>query len=116
MGCSKRGADRDYDSPNGFGAIVGSMSGLVLNYSTCNRKCKKCDSTIDSPDHDCRKHYYGSAAKGMESFVAKKLIVDSEILKSPGRSGDDDNSSIAECCAASKHPIIKQSDTNHATK
>jgi hypothetical protein len=115
MGCSKRGADRDYDSPNGFGAIVGSMSGLVLNYSTCNRKCKKCDSTIDSPDHDCRKHYYGSA-KGMESFVAKKLIVDSEILKSPGRRGDDDNSSIAECCAASKHPIIKQSDTNHATK
>jgi hypothetical protein len=50
---------------------VGSMSGIVLNYSTCNRNCKKCDSTIDSPDHDCKCNYHGSA-KGMKPFVPKK--------------------------------------------
>jgi hypothetical protein len=99
MRWSKRGASRDYDSLNGFGGIVGSMSGIVLNYSTCNRNCKKCDSTIDSPDHDCKCNYHGSA-KGMKPFVPKKLIVG--VLRA-----DNDSTSIPERRAASKHPIIK---------
>ena len=82
------------------------MSGLVLDYSTCNRKCKKCDTNGGNPDdHDCRKNYFGSA-KGMEPHVAKKLIVESEVLKAQNLEvgvfiGDDDSSSIAQCRAAS---------------
>ena len=117
MGWSRRETGRDYDSLNGFGTIVGAMSGLVLDHGICNRKCKKWGSNDGNPNnHDCRKNYLGSA-KGMESHVAKKLIVESKVLKAQNLEvgvfiQDDDSSSIAQCRAASSHPKIKESDTN----
>lgn len=56
----------------------------------------------------------------MEPHVAKKLVVDSEILKAENIEvgvlvGDDDSSTIAACRAAANHPIIKQSDVNHTS-
>ena len=42
MGWSTRSSGRDYDSYNGFGAIVGLHTKTVLDYYTCNRKCRKC--------------------------------------------------------------------------
>lgn len=119
MAWSTRGTGRDYDSLNGFGALIGLESGLVSDYATCNRKCKKCDLKTDEPDHalQCRKNFYGSA-KAMEPHVATQLVIDSSILKSKNIEvgvlvGDDDSSTIAACRAASDHDILKQSDTNH---
>ncbi|XP_032688645.1 uncharacterized protein LOC116852417 [Odontomachus brunneus] len=102
-------------SSNGFGAIIGKASGMVLDYSTCNRKYKKCDTNSKVPDHDCHKNFDGSA-KAMEPYVVKKLVVDSSILKSQNVEVGvliGDSSTITACRAASDHPIIKQSDTNH---
>ncbi|XP_011685184.1 PREDICTED: uncharacterized protein LOC105448359 [Wasmannia auropunctata] len=118
MGWSTRGTGRQYDS-NGFGAIIGCLSGLVLDYSTCNRKCKKCSMDGPTPDHDCRKNFYESA-KAMEAHVAKKIVTESEILRNENIEigvlvGDDDSSTIAACRAAASHPIIKQSDVNHTS-
>lgn len=73
MGWSKRGAGRSYDSLNGFGAIVGVKTGLVLDYATCNWKCKQCDMGHDPRNHDCRKNFWGSA-KAMEPHVAQNLM------------------------------------------
>ncbi|KAK0171516.1 hypothetical protein PV327_011158 [Microctonus hyperodae] len=83
MGWSTRAAGRQYDSKNGFGAIIGQLT-------------------------------------GMEPHVAKKLVVDSDILKAENIEvgvlvGDDDSSTIATCRAAANHPIIKQSDVNHTS-
>ncbi|XP_011171636.3 uncharacterized protein LOC105204279 [Solenopsis invicta] len=119
MGWSTRGAGRNYDSLNGFGAIVGHRSGMILDYSTCNRMCKKCNATDQPPDHDCRKNFDGSA-KAMEPHVAKKLIVNSSILRAQNVEvgvliGDDDSTTNAVCQAASKHSIVKQSDMNHTS-
>ncbi|XP_071578827.1 uncharacterized protein [Temnothorax nylanderi] len=118
MGWSKRGAGRSYDSLNGFGAIIGVKTGLVLDYASCNRKCKRCDMGHDPRNHDCRKNFWGSA-KAMEPHVAQNLVNNSTILKSQNVEvgvliGDDDSSTIAACRATSSHPIVKFSDTNHA--
>ncbi|XP_044741081.1 uncharacterized protein LOC123302280 [Chrysoperla carnea] len=43
MGWSKRGNGRSYDSLNGYGCIIGFLSGKILDYGTRNRKywCKR---------------------------------------------------------------------------
>lgn len=119
MGWSRRGTGRSYDSLNGFGAIIGDQSGLVLDYSTCNRKCKKCDNGHNPTDHDCRLNFWGSA-KAMESHVGKNLVTNSSVLQSKNLEvgiliGDDDSSTIAACRSSSSHPIIKHSDKNHTS-
>ena len=53
MGWTTRGTGRDYNSLNGFGALIGSLSGKILDYFTCNRKCKKCEMGRSLFDHDC---------------------------------------------------------------
>lgn len=120
MGWSKRGSGRNYDSLNGYGAIVGNLSGKVLDYQQCNRKCKACDLGNAPSSHDCRVNYYGSA-KGMEPHTAENLVSKSSILQSHNLQvgvliGDDDSSTIAACRAAVDHEIVKQSDMNHASK
>lgn len=120
MGWSTRVAGRQYDSKNGFGAIIGGLTGLVLDFSTCNRICATCHRGGPASNHEnCRLNFYGSA-KAMEPHVAKKLVVDSEILRGENLEvgilvGDDDSSTIAACRAAANHPIIKQSDVNHTS-
>jgi hypothetical protein len=56
----------------------------------------------------------------MELHVAKRLVVDNAIFQSDNAevgvlTEDDDSSTAAACRAASTHPIIKQSDVNHAS-
>lgn len=80
MGWSKKGAGQSYNSLNGFGAIIGVKRVLILDYATCNRKCKQCDMGHDPRNHDCRKNFWGSA-KAMEPHVAQNLM-NSTILKS----------------------------------
>jgi len=48
----------------------------------------------------------------MEAHVAKKIVVESEILRNENIQigvlvGDDDSSTIVACRVASSHPIIK---------
>ena len=120
MGWSKRGTGRDYDSLNGYGCLVGVFSQQVLEYSTCNRKCKSCDMGQSPWNHDCRLNFWGSA-KAMEGHVANKLVNESTILKSKNVEigvliGDDDSSAISACRAGASHPIGKLSDVNHTSK
>jgi hypothetical protein len=56
----------------------------------------------------------------MEPHVTKRLVVDSAIFQSENAEvrkliGDDDSSTIMACWAANTHPIIKQSDVDHAS-
>ncbi|XP_011699072.1 PREDICTED: uncharacterized protein LOC105456595 [Wasmannia auropunctata] len=99
MGWSKRGNGRSYDSLNGYGAIIGFLSEQILDFSTHNRKCKKCDMGHSSIEHDCRKNFKGSA-KAMEADAHAELVNRSNILKEAGLSvrvliGDEDSSTIA---------------------
>lgn len=118
MGWTTRGAGRSYDSLTGLGALIGSQTGKVLDYGTCNRKCKKCDMGHDKKDHNSRQNFDGSA-KAMEPHVASKIVNHSTILKDLDLEvgilvGDDDSSTIKACRENSSHPIAKFSDTNHA--
>jgi hypothetical protein len=58
-------------SLNGFRVVIGNLCSMVLDYSTCNRKCKKCGESEKSPEHECWKNCYGSV-KAMKPRVAKK--------------------------------------------
>ncbi|KAE8752649.1 hypothetical protein FOCC_FOCC000771 [Frankliniella occidentalis] len=120
MGWSRRAAGRNYDSLNGYGCMVGNFTGKVIDYDTDNRMCMMCEAGHTPDTHDCRLNYFGSA-KGMEAHVAKKLVIDSNILKSQNLEvgvlvTDEDCSSVAACRAAASHEIVKQSDKNHASK
>ncbi|XP_011860412.1 PREDICTED: uncharacterized protein LOC105557707 [Vollenhovia emeryi] len=108
MGWSKRGSGRQYDSLNGYAAIIGTQSGKVLDFATRNRQCRLCNLGHAKETHDCRLNFYGSA-KAMESDTAAQLTVNSAILKSQNVQvgvfiGNDDSSSI---CA-----VRSASDTN----
>lgn len=101
---------RNYDSLNGFGAVSGNRSGMVSDYSTCNRKCKKYGESEKPPEHDCQENFYGSA-KAVELHIAKRLmdkaIFQSENVETGGMRGDDSSRST--------HPIIRQSNFTHAS-
>lgn len=60
MGWSRRSHGIAYDSLNGYGAIIGLLSGKVLDYRTLNHKCRMCDNGHDPQDHDCHKNYTSS--------------------------------------------------------
>ncbi|KAH0567789.1 hypothetical protein KQX54_013845 [Cotesia glomerata] len=82
--------------------------------------CATCNRGDPASNHgNFRLNFYGSA-KAMEPHVAKKLVIDSEILKAESIEvrvflGDDDSLTIATCRAAATHPIIKQSHVNHTS-
>ena len=71
MGWSQRGNGYTYDSLNGYCAIIGLQTGMVIDYCTRNRKCRECDDERKSgvkKTHDCRCTFIGSA-KSMEADV-----------------------------------------------
>ncbi|KAK2578739.1 hypothetical protein KPH14_012590 [Odynerus spinipes] len=120
MGYSKRGSGQQYDSLNGYSAIIGALSGRVLDYTTRNRKCRACDLGLGKDVHDCRMNFHGSA-KAMEADAAVELITQSKILTEKNVEvgvfiGDDDSSSIRAVRNATDRIIVKQSDRNHASK
>ena len=80
MGWSKRGNGKQYDSLNGYGAIIGYFTGEVIDVKMMNAGCKSCSQGISLLNHHCRKNFEGSA-KAMEAEAAKKLVVDSSILE-----------------------------------
>ncbi|XP_014206279.1 uncharacterized protein LOC106637834 [Copidosoma floridanum] len=83
FGWTQRANGYAYDSLNGYGALIGELSGMVLVYITFNRKCRQCDSNEKRNvliEHDCRLNFYGSA-KGMEAEGARKLVTENELFK-----------------------------------
>ncbi|XP_066601163.1 uncharacterized protein [Prorops nasuta] len=120
MGYSGRGTGYTYDSLNGYSALIGSQSGLVLDYVTQNRKCRMCDVGHPKDDHDCRLNFYGSA-KAMESHAAVRLVTESTIFNEEKIElgvfvGDNDSSSISAVRKAADHTILKVADKNHTSK
>lgn len=122
MGWSKRGNGRSYDSLNGYGTIIGFLSGKILDYRSRNRKCRICDQgdVALKARHDCRKNFQGSA-KSMEADAGAELVNCSTVLKEVGLNvgvviGDDDSSAIAAIREGSSTKIFKLSDTNHLKK
>ncbi|OXU21289.1 hypothetical protein TSAR_007574 [Trichomalopsis sarcophagae] len=53
MGWNKRGNGKSYDSLNGYGTIIGFLTGKILDYTTRNPKCAKCDAGQPKNNHDC---------------------------------------------------------------
>ena len=120
MGWSKRDNGRSYDSLNGYGTIIGFLSGKILNYATCNRKCTLCDLGHDQNDHDCRKNFQGST-KAMEAFAGSNLINNSNILKEVGLKvrvviGDEDSTTMAAVQKENPEKVYKICDSNHLSK
>ncbi|XP_043271992.1 uncharacterized protein [Venturia canescens] len=120
MGWSRRGNGRSYNSLNGYGAIIGFLSGKVLDFATRSRKCKRCDSGITQEHHDSRLNFTGSA-KAMEASVGAELVNNSTILKEAKLNvrvliGDDDSSTIAAVQRGNPETIFKLSDMNHLRK
>lgn len=120
MGWSRRSTGRCYDSHNGYGAVIGLLSGKVLDYRTRNRKCNKCDNGHDPKDHDCQKNYSGSA-KSMEGDVIADLVNNNVALKNDKMEirvviGDKDAVAIDKIRKGSKKKIFKFADRNHLKK
>ncbi|XP_011859062.1 PREDICTED: uncharacterized protein LOC105556578 [Vollenhovia emeryi] len=120
MGWSKRGNGRSYDSLNGYGTIIGFLSGKILDFATRNRKCKMCDNGREKNDHDCRKNFKGSA-KAMEPDVGAFLVNNSTILQEAAVSirvliGDEDSSTIANVRRGNSKKVFKLADINHLRK
>ena len=120
MGWSRRGSGRSYDSLNGYGAIIGFLSGKFLDFRTRNRKCRLCDKGHNPNDHDCRKNHQGSS-KSMEAAVGAELVNNSKILQDAGVSvrvliADEDSSTIASVREGSEKRIFKLADNNHLKK
>lgn len=120
MGWSKRGSGRNYDSNNGYVALIGSLSGCVLEYGTKNPKCRRCELGYSKDSHECHLNYSDSL-KGMESNLVVDLITKSRILEDAHVEvgvlvGDDGSSIIAAVRLAANRKIVKFSDMSHTNK
>ncbi|XP_067215908.1 uncharacterized protein [Linepithema humile] len=120
MGWSTRGNGRSYDSLNGYDAVIGFLSGKIIDFATRNRKCAFCDYGNNKENHDCRKNFEGSA-KAMEPSVGVELMTQSTVLKEIGLNarvliGDEDSSTIAAVRRESLQSIFKLCDSNHLKK
>lgn len=115
----KRG--RANDSLTGHGAIMGSKTKKVLDYSCANKLCRICESARskgkDPAYHDCRQNHKGSS-KSMEPEVRVRLFNDAPNygVKYSVFIGDDDSSTIAKIHEEVGYNVEKWSDSSHATR
>lgn len=115
----KRG--RANDSLTGHGAIMGSKTKKVLDYSCANKLCRICESARskgkEPAHHDCRQNHKGSS-KSMEPEVGVRLFNDAPNhgVKYSVFIGDDDSSTIAKIREEVAYSVEKWSDSTHATR
>ncbi len=110
----------EYAFITGFGAVMGTHTGGVLDYEICKKKCRMCDvsrKTGQQIEHDCRVNYYGSS-KGMEAHAATNIFKRSKTigLNYSTLIGDDDASTISRLRAEINPNISKISDATHAKR
>ena len=81
MGESKRG--RAHNSLTGHGAVMGTLTGKVLDLTTRNKLCRTCQSAkefgCDSSPYDCRLNHT-SSSKSMEPESAVELFSKPPVL------------------------------------
>ncbi|KAK0174331.1 hypothetical protein PV327_010115 [Microctonus hyperodae] len=69
IGWSKRENGHSYDSLNGYGTIIGFLSGKILDSATRNQKCRLCDLGHTNDTHKCRKNFaVVASSQGNESL------------------------------------------------
>lgn len=120
FGWSKRGNGRQYDSKNGYGAIIGYFTGKVLDVRTMNVDCVSCNKGIPKDQLDCRQNFEGTS-KAMEAEAARSLVVKNKLLEKYNvqigiYAADNDSTGIHAITSEIEHPIIKVDDTNHTKK
>ncbi|KAK0174264.1 hypothetical protein PV327_011064 [Microctonus hyperodae] len=111
FGWSKRGNGKQYDSKNGYGALIGYFTGKVLDFRTMHVSCRSCNEGIPKDAHDCRQNFSGTS-KAMEAEASCQLVVKNKLfLKYNVQvgiiAGDNDSSSIHAIHAEIDHLIIK---------
>lgn len=104
---------------SGHSTTIGHLSGLILAYSTRNKRCARCQRGHEKDDHDCRENFSGSS-KAMEPDMAVEMLLHNEDfvaerVRVGTLIGDDDSSTIARLRRESDHKILKWADLNHAT-
>ena len=115
----KRG--RANDSLTGHGAIMGSKTKKVLDYSCANKLCRICESARskgkEPAHHDCCRNHNGSS-KLLEPEVGVGLFNDAPNhgVKYSVFIGDDDSSTIAKIREEVAYTVQKWSDSTHATR
>ena len=108
------------DSLTGHGAIMGSKTKKVLDYSCANKLCRICEGARskgkDPIYHDCRQNHKGSS-KSMEPEVGVRLFNDAPNygVKYSVFIGDDGSSTIAKIHEVS-YNVEKWSHSSHATR
>ena len=118
MAWSKLGTGRNYNSLKGYAAIMGTLTGKVLDFEARNRSCRMCDDYGHDPtDHDGRKNHLGSA-KSMGADVGDSLVNKSSILKEVNvrvgaYAGDEDSSTHKKVVTGRSTKIFKFADRNH---
>lgn len=120
MGWSKRRNGRSYDSLNGYGNVIGFLSKKIVDFASCNRKCRQCDLGHTKNYHDCRKNFEGSA-KAMEPDAGAHIVNNSTILQKAAVSarviiGDENSSTISNVRKNRTEKIFKLADKNHLNK
>ncbi|KAF7996013.1 hypothetical protein HCN44_009051 [Aphidius gifuensis] len=116
MGWTEHGTD----SLNGYGAIIGMQSKKIIDYSTKNRRCHKCQLGHDKSDHVCRKNFNGSA-KAIEANLGLQLMTNSAILKEHNLEivvsiGENDSATASAFKTNCTHKVVKFADKNHTSK
>ncbi|XP_057335065.1 uncharacterized protein LOC130673868 [Microplitis mediator] len=76
-GWQKKGSGRTYNSLTGHSTTIGHLSGLILGYSTRNKRCAMCQRGHEKDDHDCRENFSGSS-KAMEPDMAVEMLLHNE--------------------------------------
>lgn len=78
---SIRRIGRNYDNLNNFGFLIVKKSKRVVDYYTCNRKCRMCDIERTLTNYDCKYNNFEGNAKMMEPNIAIKILIQNKILK-----------------------------------
>ena len=122
MGWSKRG--RAHNSLTGHGAVMGSLTGKALDFTTRNKFCRTCQSASQTggnpKPHDCRVNHQTSS-KSMEPLGAVELFKRAPVQNNnPAKYavfiGDDDCSTLSKIREEVVYHVEKWSDTVHAKR
>ena len=122
MGWSKR--DHAHNSLTGHGAVMGSLTGKALDFTTRNkfwRTCQSASQTGGNPKpHDCRVNHQTSS-KSMEPLSAVELFKRAPVQSNcPAKYavfiGDDDSSTLSKIREEVVYHVEKWSDTLHAKR
>ncbi|CAC5408712.1 unnamed protein product [Mytilus coruscus] len=116
-GRQKRGSGSSYDSLTGHCSMIGTRTGMILDYSLRSRTCRICVTARRMNKipkvHVCRKNYSGSS-KAMESDMFVQMVADARTKGTNIMTivGDEDATTIARLRTKVDKSIKKLSDSS----